>query len=181
MMKKILSLLLCAVLLLACAAASAQEETVVDISGRFQIKGILPDGYQLSILSQDALALEGEIKSADPAAPVMQLYVSFNETYEAKNTLNDLTGAELDTVRQTFLEEDVVEFSQMDTASGIPLLVVKESQETPDFLDFYTVFRGHEIELWLSKPIGAADPSLSEAQIAAWTEFVKTLEFVSLQ
>ena len=70
-MKKIISLLLCTVLLLACSTAFAGEEAVVDISGRFQIKGTLPDGYQLSILSQDSLSFDGEIKSSDPDAPVM--------------------------------------------------------------------------------------------------------------
>lgn len=180
-MKKIISLLLCTVLLLACSAAFAGEEAVVDISGRFQIKGTLPDGCQLSILAQDALTLEGEIRSSDPAAPVLQLYVSFNETYEAKNTLNDLTESELDAIRQSFLEEYTVEFSRLDTASGTPLLVVQESREATDFLDFYTIFHGHEIELWLSKPIDADDPSLEEAQLAAWTDFARTLEFIPLQ
>lgn len=181
MMKKIIPLLLCAVLLLACSAAFAAEETVVDISGRFQIKGILPDGYQLSILSQDSLSLEGEIKSSDPDAPVMHLYVIYNETKDGIRTLTDLPESELESIRQSFLEEYLVDFSDLSTASGLPMLVVKEIQDSPEFLDFYTVFLGHEIELWLSKPDGSADPSLPETQLASWTEFVKTLEFVALR
>lgn len=180
-MKKIISLLLSMMLLFSCSAAFAQEPTVVDISGRFQIKGVLPDGYQLSILSQDSLSLEGEIKSADPDAPVMHLYVAYDETKSGIRTLNDLPGSELENIRQSFLEEYIVDFSELTTASGIPLLVVKEVQDAPDFLDFYTVFLGHEIELWLNRQDSTADPSLPEEQLAAWTEFVKALEFVSLQ
>ena len=104
-MKKIISLLLSMMLLFSCTAAFAQESTVVDISGRFQIKGVLPDGYQLSILSQDSLSLEGEIKSADPDAPVMHLYVAYDETKNGIGTLNDLPGSELENIRQSFLEE----------------------------------------------------------------------------
>ena len=180
-MKKIISLLLSMMLLFSCSLAFAQEQTVVDISGRFQIKGALPDGYQLSILSQDSLSLEGEIKSADPDAPVMHLYVAYDETKNGIMTLKDLPGSELENVRQSFLEEYVVDFSELTTASGLPMLVVKEIQDAPDFLDFYTVYLGHEIELWLNRPDGAADPSLPEEQLAAWTAFVKALEFVSLQ
>ena len=180
-MKKIISLLLCTVLLLVCSAAFAGEEAVVDISGRFQIKGTLPDGYQLSILSQDSLSFDGEIKSSDPDAPVMHLYVVYNETMDGIRTLKDLPESELENIRQSFLEEYIADFSDLSTASGLPLMVVKEIRDSTDFLDFYTVFLGHEIELWLSRPDGTADPSLPEAQLASWTEFVKALEFVALQ
>lgn len=179
-MKKIISLLLCAVLLTACAAAFADSASV-DFRDRFQIRAALPDGYRLSVLDQNDLTLEGEIRSDDPAAPVMQLYISFNESYAAVNTLNDQPEAELEAIRQSFLEEYTASFDTLTSSSGIPMLVVRETGEAPDFLDFYTVFQGHEIELWLSKPMDAEDPSVSDAQIALWTDFARSLEIVSLQ
>jgi hypothetical protein len=180
MMKKMLSLLLCAALLLTCAAALADTASV-DIRDRFQIKGTLPDGYKLSVLSQDDLVLEGEISSDDPAAPIMRLYVSFNETYAAKDTLKDMSDQELQVICQSFTEEYSVTFDRLDTASGVPLLSARETGDSADFLDFYTIFRGHEIELWLSKVDGADDPTLTEAQISRCIELIKTLEIIPLR
>ena len=57
-MKKMISLLLCAVLLLTCVSAFAEDKTSIDFQNRMQFSGVLPEGYRLSILSQSELTLE---------------------------------------------------------------------------------------------------------------------------
>ena len=180
-MKKILSLLLCAVLLASCAAAAAEGEAAVDFRDRFQLKGTVPDGYKLSILSQDELTLEGEIAGDNAAAPVMKLFISFNESYANVASLNDLSADALEQIMQSFTEEYTMAFDRMDTDSGIPLLVARETGESADFLDFYTIFRGHEIELWLYKRDDAANHTLTAEQLDRCKEFVRSLQIIPFQ
>ena len=179
-MKKIIALLLCSLLLFACVLTFAEstDPAVLDISSRIQLKGNLPSGYNLSIISQSDLELEGIISSADSQAPVMHVYVSFNESYAGITTLNDLSSDTLERIKQTFTEEYTVSFDQFDTAAGARMLMTCEAVEQPDFLDFYTIFLGHEIEFTLVAGDGAADRTLSGDQISRCREFVKTLELI---
>ena len=182
-MKKTIALLLCTILLLSCTAAFAEggNPAVLDISNRIQLKGNLPAGYKLSVISQSDLTLEGVIESADIQAPVMNLYISFNESYAGTKTLNDLAGDVLELIKQSFAEEYTVSFDQFDTAAGTRMLLTCEAVEKPDFLDFYTIYLGHEIELTLVAGEGAADRTLTENQISRCKEFMKSLELIPLQ
>ena len=181
MMKKILSLLLCAAVLLVFAAASAGDMTAVNFRDRFQIQGTLPDGYKCSILSQTDMTLEAEIASDDPAAPVMTLYVSFSEIYADVKRLNDLSAVDLERIKQGFSAEYDVTFDEAETSLGTKLLVVREVGSDQDFLDFYTIYRGHDIELLMSAGEGAPDRTLTDRQAAMCIDFLSKMDIVPVE
>ena len=175
-MKKILSLL-CALLLLTVSCASAAG-TVVEFHDKFLLNGTLPEGFSYT---QDILEdnmLSGNAASADPAAPHLEIYINLanNASYNEAESYKDLGGEELDLIRQGFLEESNVTFDELVTASGDNLLVVREA--TGQFLGFYTVCLGYEIELTL---FPAAGTLLTEDQISRCLEFIKTLDIVPVR
>lgn len=173
-MKKTFALL-CALLLLAVSCAAAEGDPIVEFPGRFRLNGTLPGGYRFSLQSQTELTLEGEIVSDAPAAPVLAVYLAFNESYAGVTTLSDLGNEGLELIRQGFLEENDVTFETADTASGDRLLVVREAGG--QFLDFYTVRGGFEIELTL---LPAAGQSLTEEQAGTFLNFMRALSIQPL-
>ena len=94
-MKKLIALL-CAALLLACAFASAEDASIVDFRDRFQLSGVLPEGYRFNRESENDVSLIGKITSEDPAAPYFEVCVFFNESYVNTASLKDLDDAALD-------------------------------------------------------------------------------------
>ena len=182
-MKKLSALLICLALILCCAAAPAESAnlTTVDIQGRFRLTGVLPEGYQFSITSQSDLLLEGTISSSDPAAPVMLLSVSFNETYADVRRLNDLPRENLEVIKQGFSAENQVTFDTAFTSLGTELLVVREVGADRDFLDFYSIYLGHEIELTLYPGEEAPDHALSDQQVQMCIDFLSALDFVPVE
>lgn len=179
-MKKFLMLLCAAMLFCSCACAGSGA---IDYMDRFEMKGSLPDGYHHTIISMSDLNLEGDIRpdAEDPAAPWMTVYISFNESYASVQNLNDLDEGALDLIRQGFSDENSVAFDMIETASGIRLLVVRETGDDPDFLDFYTVYNGHEIELTLLAGEGVPDGVLTDAQVENCLKYVRTLEITPMQ
>lgn len=175
-MKKFLALL-CATLLLACTFASAEDTSIVDFRDRFQLSGVLPEGYRFTRESEDDVSLLGRIVSDDPAAPSFDVCVFFNESYANVASLKDMDDAALESVRQGFSEENDVQFDTIETASGNRLLVIREIGSDLDFLDFYTICQGHEIELTLR---AAEGQSLSDAQINHCMEFMRTFDVLPL-
>ena len=140
-MKKIIALL-CALLLLAVSCACA-DGTIVEFNNTIQLNGSLPNGYQFSLESQEAFALEGTASSGDPAAPALEIYIGFNDSYAGIESLDKLDEASLEFIKQGFSEEYGVAFGSFDTASGDSFLQVKENNGL--FLDFYTICLGYEI------------------------------------
>ena len=117
-MKKLISLLLCAVLLLTCVSAFAQDKTSIDFQNRMQFSGVLPEGYRCSILSQSDLAMECAVACEDPAAPRLNVYVSFNESYASVNQLSDLDAESLERLKIGFSEENTVTFDMFKTLNS---------------------------------------------------------------
>ena len=183
-MKKTFSLLCAAVLLICAVSAAAGDlsgDVTVNIRDRFQLRGKLPEGYQFSIMSQSDLIMEGAVTSDDPEKPVMYLSVSFNESYADVDRLNSLSEAELEQIRQGFSEEYSVSFDMAETALGTKLLVVRETGSDRDFLDFYTIFLGHEIELTLYAGDNAPDHAITDGQIGMCIDFLSALELIPIQ
>ena len=170
-MKKIAALL-CAVLLLTAACASA-DSAVVEFLDRIQLNGTLPEGYRYSLTSQTDLTLEGELVSGNAASPVLKIYIAFNESYAQVQSLKDLDEGTLNSIKQGFSEEYSVSFDNYETASGDSLLLIRDNGG--QFLDFYTVSRGYEIELTLFPADGQ---TLTEAQINRCLELMRTLDVV---
>ena len=178
-MKKMISLLLCAVLLLTCFSAFAEDKSTIDFQDRLQFSGVLPEGYRCSILSQSELTLECAVASDDPAAPRLNIYVSFNESYATINQLSDLDADSLEFLKMGFSEENTVTFDMFKTDSGTDLLLVRETGDDPDFLDFYTICLGHEIEFTLTA--GEPGQALTDEQVSRCIEFMRGLSILPVQ
>ena len=168
-MKKLISILLCAALLLACVSALAEDKAVIDFQNRIQFSGVLPDGYKCSILSQSDLTMECLIASENPAAPRMDIFISFNESYTGVASLADLDADSLERLKMGFSEEN----------SGADLLVVRETGDDLDFLDFYTICLGHEIEFTLTA--GEPGQALTDEQVSRCIEFMRGLSILPVQ
>ena len=180
-MRKITALLLTALLLF--SAAAYADSAAIDFRDRFEIRADLPDGWHSNILSQNDITLEGEIRADadDPTMPVVNVFISFNESYSEVNSLKDLGGNVLDLIRDGFSAENEVSFDTLTTDSGISLLVIRETGEDQDFLDFYTVWNGHEIELTLFAGEEVPGRTLTDEQVKKCISYVKTLEIGPVQ
>ena len=180
-MKKLLSLFLCAALLLASVSAFAGSDASIDFQDRLQLRGTLPDGYKCTILSQSDLTMECAVISDDPAAPRLNIFISFNESYASVNKLADLDAESLERLKMGFSEENTVTFDMFKTDSGTDLLLVRETGDDPDFLDFYTICLGHEIELTLTAGDEAPGLALTEEQINNCLNLMRSLDILPVQ
>ena len=168
-MKKFLALLCAA--LLAVSFASADSADIVEFRDRLTLNGALPDGYRFFLKAQTDLSLEGEIASENGAAPVMEVYIAFNESVAQTESLKDLDETSLELIKQGFSTENNVAFELFDTASGDSILMIRETGG--QFLDFYTVCLGHEIELTLFPADGQ---TLTDAQVSLFRDFIRSLD-----
>ena len=168
-MKKLTALLF-VFLLLSVSFASAETGLNVEFRDVFRLNGRVPDGYTFSLGSQSDLILDGEYASDDPAAPVLEVYIAFNESYAGIAKLDNLGQDGLDLIRQGFITENSVSFDILDTLSVGKLLVTREAGG--QFLDFYTICNGYEIELTL---LPADGQTLTEEQIRLWTDLMNGL------
>ena len=175
-MKKTIALL-CALLLLAASCASA-DGTVVEFHDKLLLNGTLPEGYSYAQSSLDDNMLFGNITSGDPAGVSLEICISLsdNASYIVAESPKDLSEEELNLIKQPFENESNVVFDQLTTASGDNLLVIRETGG--QFLDFYTVCLGYEIELTLFPAEGKL---LTEEQINRCLEFIKTLDVVPIR
>ena len=170
-MKKMLALL-CAVLLLAASCAFA-DAPVVEFREKIQLGGSIPEGYRFTLLEQQELSMCGQVVSDDPAAPCLEVFIAFNESYAAAESLKDLDENAVNIIKQGFSEEYDVTFGQFETASGDSLLLIRDNGGR--FVDFYTVCLGHEIELTL---FPAEGQTLTDAQVNSCLELMRTLDIV---
>ena len=162
----------------AAPAAASLEQLTVD--GKFTVKWICPEGYTASEVYSDGegyLVMALTPDEGQTEKPMMMVAVSPNEMYADVNRLNDLDEAALTEVENTFREEDVVEISYMETSHGTKLMVVKESNDGTDYVDFYTIYLGHEIELVLVQQEAQAGTTISEEQTATVIRFLSDMEF----
>lgn len=172
-MKKILALL-CTVLLLTASCAFA-DTPVIEFREKIQLSGSIPDGYRFTLLSQQDLSLSGRVSSDDSAAPFLEVYIAFNESYAAFESLKDMDESTLGLIMQGFADEYSVTIDRFETASGDSLILVRDNGGA--FLDFYTVSLGHEIELTL---FPAEGQTLTEAQINSCLELMRTLDVLPI-
>ena len=180
-MKKMLSVLLCVMLLTGCGAASAEDKTdlvSINIHGAFALRGRIPEGYKFTLTESDNLFIRGRIASEDPAKPVMQLSVAFDESYADVERMNELSDGDLAVLEETFRADSTVEISYSQTSLGTKLMVVREVGSDRDYVDFFSIYKGHSIDLVLVAGPGAEDPSLSREQIEMSIAFLSDLDFV---
>ena len=180
-MKKMISMLLCAVLLSGCFPALADQLGTIDMNGVFTLTCTMPEGYSLEDAGmQEEGYYLATIVPQDNTRPTMELDISFDEMYASVNRLNDLSDADLALIEDTFSEYKV-EFSYPTTNQGTRLLVAKEVQDKTDFVVFYTIYKGYEVEFVLYRSHTSGDSSISDEQIQMALDFMSNLEFVAAE
>lgn len=181
LMKKCLAILLSLALLCGCALCAAEEKTqmgTLDVTDAFALQCVLPEGYSLNPTDVASDHYVAYLLPPDADKPMMDISIRFNELLSDVDRLNDLDDAALAEIEATFREEDEVEISYMETAYQTKLMVVREVRNGTDYVDFYTIYKGFEIEFVLSYGSEAAARSITDEQIRQAVSFLSELDFV---
>lgn len=188
MMKKFFAILLCLSMLMSCAALAETGKAsmgVIDVNGTFELKCALPEGYRLEVLYSDSVTCIAAVSPNDAGKPTLQISVAFNEIYAGIDRLNDMDEDALKAIEDSFRAEESVDISYMETAYGTKLMVVKENLDGADYVDFYTVYKGYEVELILTHAQYDAEtgmildtPPITDAEIQMAVRFLSDMDFV---
>ena len=185
-MKKIIAMMLCLILALGCFAAVAETAAKtqlgkVGVDNVFTLQCTIPADYQM----KDENKMFGEagcliLFTTDNAEkPVILLSVAFNELYSNVERMNDLSDEELAAIEETFREEDQVDISYMETAYGTKVMVVKEVLDGIDYVDFYTIYKGYEVEIVMTSQYDAENAKpITEEQIQMAIQFFSDMDFI---
>ena len=182
-MKKCLSIALCLMMLFSLTAVSAEGKAqlgTVEMNGAFELRGVLPEGYTAETLVAESAQYIAQIKSADAAKPVLSLSIAYDELLCGVERLNDLDQESLKKIEATFQAEDQVEITYTETSHGTKLMVIKETRDSVDYVDFYTIYLGYQIEFVLTKGEAAAQ-GITDEQIQMAISFLSDLDFVPLK
>ena len=185
MMKKLIAVILSLALLVcaATAAAEAAEDKItlgtLSINGAFRLQCGLPDGYSINPGTVTPDMITASLRSEDPAAPVMQLSVAYDEMYADVDRLNDLDEEALKLLEQTFIDNDPdVEITYGETGYGTLLLIAAHQSETLDYITFFSIYKGYCVEFALVPPEQAEDKNLTEEQMLLSVDFLTELDFI---
>lgn len=184
-MKKVILILLCLALTLNFASAVAETAGktaigTISMNGAFELRGVLPEGYQLTPLSEEPGYYLASL-SAEDGRPTMTISIAYEELMSEVDRLNDLDDEALAKIEATFKAEDGVEVTYMETALGTKLMVVKEIVDGVDYVDFYTIYKGYEIEFVLTQPQANAGQPITDEQIQTAVKFLSDLDFVPME
>ena len=93
--------------------------------------------------------------------------------------MNDLDAEALSLIEESFRAEDDVKISYTETSYGTKLMMIQEADGSVDYVDFYSIYLGYEIEIVVS----AMDDEggLSDAQIQMVVDFLSELDFVAAE
>ena len=183
-MKKIIAMILSVMMLLGCAAATAEDAGkttlgTISINGAFTLQCGLPEGYKVTPVTADQDQVIAMLSSEDETKPVMMLSVAYDETYSDVQRMNDLNEEALALLEKTFTDVDpTVEITYGETGLGTQLLIAKQTQETFQYIDFMSIYKGYFVEFVLMAPEGAEDKALTEDQMRMAIEFLTELDFV---
>ena len=190
-MKKTVAILLCFIMLVSCAAmaesAAAEKESLgtVNVEGAFDLKCAIPEGYTLNVITSGYDGVIAMLTSRTEGKPDIYVSIGYNDMYYGVERLNDLDEEAVAAITDSFLEEDDVDISKMTTDYGTELLVIREIRDETDYVDFYTIYKGYEIELIITHV--AADNSdaeeaavipVTEEEIRTAVQFLSDLDFV---
>ena len=182
-MKKALAILLCLVMLLGCAAALAEAPeklylATVNMNGAFNLQCSLPEGYEFQeVESTDATYIA--VFKIDENRPMLTLSIAYNELYSDVARMNDLDAEALALIEDSFRQEDEVDISYTETAYGTKVMMVKEIKDTVDFMEFYSVYLGYEIEV-VAVSLNSEE-GLTDDQIKMVIDFLSNLDFVAAE
>ena len=93
-MKKVILILFCLALTLnfASAVAETAEKTAIgtiSMNGAFELRGVLPEGYQLTVITEEPGHYLASL-SADDSKPAMAISIAYEELMSEVDRLNDL-------------------------------------------------------------------------------------------
>lgn len=179
-MKKTLAILLGLALLLGCAAACAEnaERTylaTVDVNRAFQLQCSLPEGYEIQEIESTSASYVA-LFAADDTRPLLTLSIAYNELYSDVARMNDLDVEALALIEASFKAEDDVKISYTETAYGTKLMFIQEADGSVDYVDFYSIYLGYEIEIVV---VAQNETGLTDAQIQMVVDFLSELDFVA--
>jgi hypothetical protein len=187
-MKKIIALLLALALTLGCAAVLAEaadktEMGTVDFGGKFVIKGAIPPGYKLvEEEKEEKIFIHAKlIKEDDPMAPYLDIMIYQEDTYEPGTRLNDVDAETLKEIEESFTEDADVKIEYAETGLGTKLMKVTEIGDDPDWIAFYTIYEGYEIELTIKVSDIATEPELSQDVVDKAVQFLTDMDFVKVE
>ena len=179
-MKKIIALLLALALTLSCAAVLAEgtaekepaaeklELGTVDLNGAFVLKGTIPEGYTYKVNELNpGVFIDADIEKEGSYAPGTRL--------------NDVSEDILKEIEDSFSEDNEVKFEYTETADGTKLLKVTEIGDDPDWIAYYTIYEGYEVELTIKFREEAKNPVLDEEITQKAVKFLSDLDFVKAE
>ena len=187
-MKKLLAVMLCLAMLV-CSAAFAETAATVeapakeslgtlDVNGAFELKGVVPEGYKLNVIAANSSSILAVISAEEQGHASVVLSIAYEELMSEVQRMNDISEEGLAQIEATFTESDNVEISYRETAYGTKLMVVRQAEGR--YVDFYTVYKGYEMEFVLVPATGDEDGQLDEAQIQMVVDFMSDLDFVEV-
>ena len=184
-MKKIVCLLICLVFTLSLAVSLAEDKVsigTITVNGAFDLKCALPKGYTVKPIKNNETQVQAWVVSEDPKAPVMQISVAFEEEYADVERMNDLDDEAFAALEKTFTDVDpMIDISYGDTGLGTRLLIARQNgEDTLNYIDFLSIYKGYMVEFVLSPGEGAEDKTLSDDQFQMCIDFLTEMDFVSL-
>ena len=181
-MKKTFAILLCLAMLLSCAALAEAPEKLylatVNMNGAFDLQCSLPEGYGFQeVESTDTTYIA--VFKMDENRPMLTLSIAYNELYSDVFRMNDLDADALALIEDSFRQEDEVDISYTETAYGTKVMMVKEIKDTVDYMEFYSVYLGYEIEV-VAVSLNSEE-GLTDDQIKMVIDFLSNLDFVAAE
>ena len=184
-MKKIIALVLSLALLLGCASALAETEKTYtgefNVDDQFTIKWVAPEGYVVEdVRSGNPGTMIARLVPAEgnEDKPIMLMSIAFDEQYAEVSRLNDLDAETLAEIEATFKEEDEVEITYMETAYGTKLMMIRETEDKVDYIDFFTIYLGYQVEFVMTKSSEEGDAFITDEQIQTAIQFLSDVDFV---
>ena len=152
---------------------------VIDINGAFSLQCRMADGYSILPVKSTSDQLVAVISSEDPAKPILQLCVAYDEKYAKVERMNDLSDEELAELEKTFTDVDpTVEITYGDTGLGTRLMIARQSDSGFDYLDFLSIYKGYFVECVMVASESAEAKDLTEDQIQMCIDFLTEMDFV---
>ena len=155
---------------------------VIDINGAFSLRCGLPEGYAIKPVQSSSDQLVAVMTSEKPDTPEMVLSVAYDPAYASVERMNDLDEEALAVLEKTFTDTDpTVEITYGDTGLGTRLMVVRQSEEGNDYLDFLSIYKGYFVEFVMVAAQDAETKTLTDEQLQLCVDFLTDLDFVPVE
>ena len=158
-----------------------EDYTVISVNGAFSIRGITPDGYQLTDTQNQDSMIWAKFCSEEPGKPFFDLVISYAEEYAGVKRLNDLSDEErMELVDDDPTLSDRIDIMETDYGTEVMILRSKNQSASEDYVCFVTIYNGYEIALNLF-PGRESTSALTDEQIASAMKFLSDLDFIPVQ